>query len=139
MRETPPGRPVTAIVLPIWGWRAVFFVGILPAFFTLWVRRNVEEPEIWRTLQSKPAAARMPFATVAAPAIAQSMPEIKWRNTASWPKSLDTLYGGVEFFLRRAGREEADVLRGRARRVQVLDRALRVGARSENTGDSFHA
>jgi TRAP-type mannitol/chloroaromatic compound transport system substrate-binding protein len=38
---------------------------------------------------------------VAAPAIAQSMPEIKWRNTASWPKSLDTLYGGAEFFCKR--------------------------------------
>ncbi|CAN5692470.1 MFS transporter [soil metagenome] len=38
---------VTMIVLPLWGWRAVFFVGILPAFFTLWVRRRVEEPRIW--------------------------------------------------------------------------------------------
>jgi TRAP-type mannitol/chloroaromatic compound transport system substrate-binding protein len=35
-------------------------------------------------------------AAVAAPAIAQSMPEIKWRLTASWPKSLDTLYGACE-------------------------------------------
>ncbi len=35
-------------------------------------------------------------AAVAAPAIAQSMPEIKWRMTASWPKSLDTPYGGAE-------------------------------------------
>jgi TRAP-type mannitol/chloroaromatic compound transport system substrate-binding protein len=35
-------------------------------------------------------------ATVAAPAIAQSMPEIKWRMPTSWPKSLDTLYGGAE-------------------------------------------
>src|SRR6266567_6500587 len=35
-------------------------------------------------------------ATMAAPAIAQSMPEIKWRMTASWPKSLDTLWGGAE-------------------------------------------
>jgi TRAP-type mannitol/chloroaromatic compound transport system substrate-binding protein len=33
---------------------------------------------------------------VAAPAIAQSMPEIKWRMPTSWPKSLDTLYGGAE-------------------------------------------
>lgn len=31
---------VTAIVLPRWGWRGVFFVGVLPAFFTLWVRRR---------------------------------------------------------------------------------------------------
>ena len=35
-------------------------------------------------------------ATIAAPAIAQSTPELKWRLTASWPKSLDTLYGGAE-------------------------------------------
>ena len=35
---------------------------------------------------------------VAAPAIAQSMPEIKWRLTSSFPKSLDTLYGGAEVF-----------------------------------------
>ena len=39
---------VTWIVMPLWGWRAVFFVGVLPAFFTLWVRREVREPEIWR-------------------------------------------------------------------------------------------
>lgn len=38
---------VTAIVMPAFGWRAVFFVGVLPAFFTVWVRRRVEEPEIW--------------------------------------------------------------------------------------------
>src|SRR5205085_1829283 len=35
-------------------------------------------------------------ATLAAPAIAQSMPELKWRMTASWPKALDTIYGGAD-------------------------------------------
>ena len=35
-------------------------------------------------------------ATMAAPAIAQATPEIKWRMTTSWPKSLDTLHGGAE-------------------------------------------
>ena len=39
---------VTALVLPLWGWRAVFFTGILPAFFTIWLRRRVKEPHIWR-------------------------------------------------------------------------------------------
>ncbi len=39
--------------------------------------------------------------TVAAPAIAQSMPEVKWRYAASWPKALDTLYGGCEYFCKR--------------------------------------
>jgi len=34
--------------------------------------------------------------TVTAPAIAQSMPELKWRLTSSFPKSLDTLYGAAE-------------------------------------------
>lgn len=38
---------VTAIILPLWGWRAVFFVGVLPALFTFWIRRNVQEPEVW--------------------------------------------------------------------------------------------
>ncbi|MFL4978863.1 MAG: TRAP transporter substrate-binding protein, partial [Xanthobacteraceae bacterium] len=35
---------------------------------------------------------------VAAPAIAQSMPETKWRLTSSFPKSLDTLWGAAEVF-----------------------------------------
>ncbi|HLA90907.1 MAG TPA: MFS transporter [Gemmatimonadaceae bacterium] len=38
---------VTGLVLPAWGWRAVFFVGVLPALFTIWVRRSVEEPALW--------------------------------------------------------------------------------------------
>jgi MFS family permease len=39
---------VNYAVQPAFGWRAVFFVGILPAFLTIWVRRNVREPEIWQ-------------------------------------------------------------------------------------------
>src|SRR5690349_8866215 len=35
---------------------------------------------------------------VASPAIAQSSPSLKWRLTASWPKSLDTLWGTCELF-----------------------------------------
>ncbi|MBV8393982.1 MAG: TRAP transporter substrate-binding protein [Alphaproteobacteria bacterium] len=42
------------------------------------------------------AAATATAAVVAAPAIAQSAPEINWRMTSSFPKSLDTLYGGCE-------------------------------------------
>ena len=41
--------------------------------------------------------------TVAAPAIAQSMPELKWRLASSFPKSLDTLYGAGENFARLIG------------------------------------
>ena len=35
---------------------------------------------------------------IAKPAIAQSMPELRWRLTSSFPKSLDTLYGAAEAF-----------------------------------------
>jgi MFS family permease len=38
---------VTMIVLPRWGWRVVFFVGVLPACLTIWVRRHVKEPDLW--------------------------------------------------------------------------------------------
>src|SRR6266536_5827836 len=40
-------------------------------------------------------------AALAAPAIAQTQPEIKWRLAASWPKSLDTIFGGAEFLAKR--------------------------------------
>src|SRR5476649_2547679 len=43
-----------------------------------------------------PATAGMAVAAIAAPAIAQSDPKLKWRLTCSYPKSLDTLYGGVQ-------------------------------------------
>ena len=39
---------VNLMIAPVWGWRGVFFIGVLPALFTLWIRRKVEEPELWR-------------------------------------------------------------------------------------------
>ncbi len=44
----------------------------------------------------KAAGLGVAASAVAAPAIAQSMPEIKWRLTMSWPKSLDVLFGTNE-------------------------------------------
>jgi len=41
------------------------------------------------------------LAAGAAPAIAQSAPTIKWRLTSSFPKSLDTIYGGAEVLSKR--------------------------------------
>lgn len=40
------------IVLPWKGWRAVFFVGVLPALLTLFIRKGVKEPELWLTRNS---------------------------------------------------------------------------------------
>jgi MFS family permease len=45
---------LNAVVLPRWGWRAVFFAGILPALVTLWIRRAVVEPPIWREARAAP-------------------------------------------------------------------------------------
>ena len=42
------------------------------------------------------ATAGAAASAVAAPAIAQSMPEVKWRLQSGFPKSLDTLYGAAE-------------------------------------------
>ena len=41
-------------------------------------------------------AAAAATATLAAPAIAQSQPKVNWRLTSSFPKSLDTIFGGAE-------------------------------------------
>ena len=49
---------VTALVLPRWGWRAVFFVGILPAFLTLWIRRSVPEPDLWQRTKTASLSGR---------------------------------------------------------------------------------
>ena len=38
-----------------YGWRVVFFVGVLPAFFTFWIRRRVEEPAVWREARATSA------------------------------------------------------------------------------------
>jgi len=53
-----------------------------------------------RKLIASTAAAAVATATLAAPAIAQSNPEIKWRLTSSFPKSLDTIFGIAEIFAR---------------------------------------
>ena len=49
----------------------------------------------------KVSAAGAAATAVASPAIAQSSPEIKWRMTSSFPKSLDTIYGGADFFAKQ--------------------------------------
>ena len=38
---------VYALVFPHWGWRALFFVGGLPALLTLFIRAKVKESEAW--------------------------------------------------------------------------------------------
>ena len=58
------GEAVAAVtvllVFPHFGWRAVFFAGVLPALLVLWIYRSVPEPELWknRTKEKNSAALR---------------------------------------------------------------------------------
>jgi len=39
---------IVLLVLPYFGWRTVFFVGVLPALLVVWIRRRVPEPDLWK-------------------------------------------------------------------------------------------
>jgi MFS family permease len=39
---------LSALVLERFGWRVLFLIGAAPAVLAFYVRRNVEEPEVWR-------------------------------------------------------------------------------------------
>src|SRR6202140_3185768 len=44
---------VVAVVLPHFGWRAVFFVGVLPALLVFWIQSSVPEPALWTARTGK--------------------------------------------------------------------------------------
>src|SRR5206468_7606121 len=49
-------------------------------------------------------AATVPNITVSAPTVVgQAQPSVDWQMATSWPKLLDTLYGGAQFFADRVG------------------------------------
>jgi MFS family permease len=37
-----------SFLVPFIGWRGVFYLGVLPALLTVWLRRDVPEPEAWQ-------------------------------------------------------------------------------------------
>jgi MFS family permease len=47
-------------------WRIVFFVGVLPALVTLWIRKSVPESEMWQQ-QKDSATVKAPFSEIFSP------------------------------------------------------------------------
>jgi MFS family permease len=55
------GAAVVALIMPRFGWRAVFFAGIVPALIALWMRRGLPEPEVWREQKTEKPQTRLLF------------------------------------------------------------------------------
>jgi MFS family permease len=62
---------VAGIVLHFANWRAVFFVGILPALVVLWIRRGVPESEMWKRGKLTSASNSTSFVTIFKPPYAK--------------------------------------------------------------------
>jgi SHS family lactate transporter-like MFS transporter len=41
------------VVFPRWGWRPMFFIGVVPALITLFILSKVKESDVWRAAASK--------------------------------------------------------------------------------------
>ncbi len=75
-------------------WRWLFVFGAIPAFFTLWIRRNIPEPRIWVDRQIAGAPRANPLAILFGPKL--------WRRTVLatlLAGSLQFAYWGLFFWL----------------------------------------
>jgi MFS family permease len=52
---------VFSMAPPEMAWRYLFFLGLLPAFFVLWIRRYVEEPQVFREMRASSDNGRLQF------------------------------------------------------------------------------
>jgi MFS transporter, SHS family, lactate transporter len=48
-------------VFPRWGWRPMFFIGVVPACFTLFVLLNIKESGVWKDTSSQGTSWRLYF------------------------------------------------------------------------------
>lgn len=56
---------ISMTIIPVWGWRAVFFVGALPALMVFWIRRHTPESELWQKNQQKMEAENKKYSAAA--------------------------------------------------------------------------
>jgi MFS family permease len=74
---------VVGLVLPRFGWRAVFFVGIVPALLVLWIRKDVPESEIWKQRgRSAPGSLRVLL-----------RPDIRWNGLVATAMNALGMFG----------------------------------------------
>ena len=74
---------VVGVVLPSFGWRAVFFVGILPALLVFWIRRDVPESQIWLERgKEKPASLALLW-----------RPDIRWKGVIATAMNACSMFG----------------------------------------------
>jgi MFS family permease len=64
---------LAALILPHYGWRPLFVVGAVPALLTVWIRRHIPEPEIWRNTKSSQARGerQTPLSAILKPPLVQ--------------------------------------------------------------------
>jgi TRAP-type mannitol/chloroaromatic compound transport system substrate-binding protein len=62
-----------------------------------------QEKHMQRRRFLKQAGSSAALAGLALPAMAQGTPQVKWRMSTNWPKSLDSIYGSVEELCKRVG------------------------------------
>jgi len=87
---------LAAVILEPFGWRVLFLVGALPAVLASWIRRNVEEPPVWRERTREPSRWSEIFApefarrTILATLVATSVLLAYWGLTSWLPAFLAT-------------------------------------------------
>lgn len=81
---------VYSFVVPVWGWRALFFIGILPIVFALWLRKNIPEAEDWQAKHEGKAPVR-------------TMVDILYRGKYRVINIAMTLFAGMALWLCFAG------------------------------------
>lgn len=74
---------VVALILPRFGWRYVFFAGVLPALLVFWIRRGVPESEIWTKRAQQPQRGSL---------------RILWREDIRWNGILATAMNACAMF-----------------------------------------
>ncbi len=85
-----------------WSWRVVFFVGVLPALFTVWVQRRIPESSVWQSARAQSGKAslrqRRSMGVTVALTLMNASTMFAWWGLNSWvPSFLKTPsdHGGI--------------------------------------------